>query len=63
MPDDKSKRDFSDRNRVSADEYYEVEHFARQNGVSPSQVSKLIKRTGGDRMILSQAVKALRERK
>ncbi|TKB76422.1 MAG: DUF3606 domain-containing protein, partial [Mesorhizobium sp.] len=44
-------------------EYYEVEYFARENGVSPSQVSKLIKRTGGDRMILSQAVKALRERK
>ncbi|WP_352686704.1 DUF3606 domain-containing protein [Mesorhizobium sp. M0208] len=63
MADDKSKRDFSDRKRVSVDEYYEVEYFARENGVSPSQVSKLIKRTGGDRMILSQAVKALRERK
>lgn len=29
MADDKSKRDFRDRNRVSADEDYELEYFAR----------------------------------
>ncbi|WP_156937974.1 DUF3606 domain-containing protein [Mesorhizobium sp. LNHC221B00] len=28
MADDKSKRDFRDRDRVSTDEGYEVEHFA-----------------------------------
>ncbi|WP_353041162.1 DUF3606 domain-containing protein [Mesorhizobium sp. M1217] len=35
MADDKRKRDFHDRNRVSADEDYEVEYFAEQNGITP----------------------------
>jgi hypothetical protein len=63
MADEKSSQDFLDRKRLSVDEYYEVEHFARENGVSPSQVSKLIKKNGNDRMTLTQAVRALRDRK
>ncbi|WP_419694825.1 DUF3606 domain-containing protein [Mesorhizobium muleiense] len=37
MAADKSKRDFRDRNRVSADEDYEVDYFARENGVRSSR--------------------------
>ncbi|TIX99895.1 MAG: DUF3606 domain-containing protein, partial [Mesorhizobium sp.] len=40
MADNKCNRDLLDHDRLSVDEYYEVEHFARENGVSPSQVSK-----------------------
>ncbi|TIS63869.1 DUF3606 domain-containing protein [Mesorhizobium sp.] len=51
------------QNRLSIDEYYEIEHFARENGISPSQVSKLIKKNGNERSALTKAVRALRERK
>ncbi|MCF6119192.1 MULTISPECIES: DUF3606 domain-containing protein [Mesorhizobium] len=43
MGDDKSKRDFRDRDRVSAGDDYEIEYFAQQNGVSADQVRQLIK--------------------
>ncbi|UVC17622.1 DUF3606 domain-containing protein [Mesorhizobium onobrychidis] len=49
------------QNRLSVDEYYEIEHFARENGISPSQVSKLIKKNGNDRSALTKAARALRE--
>ncbi|RWO52372.1 DUF3606 domain-containing protein [Mesorhizobium sp.] len=48
------------QNRLSVDEYYEVEHFARENGISPSQVSRLIKKIGNDREALTKAAMALR---
>ncbi|PAP99941.1 DUF3606 domain-containing protein [Mesorhizobium mediterraneum] len=51
------------QNRLSIDEYYEIEHFARENGISPSQVSKLIKKNGNDRSALTKAARALREGK
>ncbi|MER8408810.1 DUF3606 domain-containing protein [Mesorhizobium sp. M1307] len=47
-----------DRGRLSVDALYEVEHFARENGVWPSQVSKLIKKNGNDRLTLTKAVKS-----
>ena len=62
MADDKSKRDFRDRNRVSAEEDYEVQYFARENGITPEQVHELIRKVGGDRAKLTEAAKALRER-
>lgn len=58
MADDKSKRDFRDRNRVSADEDYEVQYFADQNGITPAQVRELIAKHGNDRETLERAVKA-----
>ncbi|RWQ12490.1 MAG: DUF3606 domain-containing protein [Mesorhizobium sp.] len=61
--DDKSKRDFRDRNRVSADEDYEVDYFARENGVTIEQVRELIKANGNDREALIEAARVLRERK
>lgn len=45
MDDNNKNRSFLDRDRLSVDQYYEVEHFARENGVSPCQVSRLIKKT------------------
>ncbi|RWP76895.1 DUF3606 domain-containing protein [Mesorhizobium sp.] len=63
MADDKSKRDLRDRNRVSADDDYEVEYFARENGVTIEQVRELIKAKGNDRSALIEAARALRERK
>ncbi|TIM35095.1 MAG: DUF3606 domain-containing protein [Mesorhizobium sp.] len=60
MADDKTKRDFRDRNRVSVDKHYEVEHFARENGITPEQVRELIKATGNDRDALTAAAKQLK---
>ena len=62
MADDKSKRDFRDRDRVSASEEHEVEYFARQNGITTGQVHDLIRKHGNDRATLTEAAKALRGR-
>ncbi|MER8873369.1 DUF3606 domain-containing protein [Mesorhizobium sp. M0814] len=60
MADDRSKRDFRDRNRVSLDEDYEIQYFAEQNGLTPDQVRQLIKTYGNDRARLTEAAKSLR---
>ncbi|TPK38717.1 DUF3606 domain-containing protein [Mesorhizobium sp. B2-5-3] len=60
MADDKSKRDFRDRNRVSADEDYEVRYFAEQAGITAEQVRQLIKRHGNERATLELEAKKLR---
>lgn len=62
MADDKSKRDFRDRDRVSAEEDYEVQYFAKEHGISPEQVRELIKKHGNSRAKLEEAAKALRSR-
>ena len=46
MADDKTKRDFRDRDRVSADEDYEVRYFAKQHRITPEQVRELIRKHG-----------------
>lgn len=61
MPDDSTKRDFRDRDRVSADEGYEVRHFAEQNGIEPEQVPDLIRKAGNKREDLVKAAKELQE--
>jgi hypothetical protein len=58
---DNSKRDLRDRNRVSADEEYEVRHFAEQNRITPEQVVALIAKVGNDRAKLTEAAKQLRD--
>ncbi|RWO82456.1 MAG: DUF3606 domain-containing protein [Mesorhizobium sp.] len=63
MADDKSKRDFRDRNRVSAHQDYELEYFARENDVTIEQVRELIEANGNDREALIEAARVLRERK
>ncbi|RVC59827.1 DUF3606 domain-containing protein [Mesorhizobium sp.] len=59
MTDDKSKRDFRDRNRVAGDEEYEVGYFASKFGLSIPQVRELIARHGNDREALEREAKAL----
>ncbi|TPI13032.1 DUF3606 domain-containing protein [Mesorhizobium sp. B4-1-3] len=54
MADDTAKQDFRDRNRVSADEGYEVEYFAQKVGLSAQQVRELIKTHGNDRGTLAR---------
>ena len=60
MADDKTKRDFRDRDRVSADEDYEVSYFAKQHRISPEQVRDLIKEHGNDRKTLEREARKLR---
>ncbi|TIM50097.1 MAG: DUF3606 domain-containing protein, partial [Mesorhizobium sp.] len=55
MADDKSKRDFRDRNKISADDDYEVNFFALQNNITPEQVRELIRKHGNDRATLTAA--------
>ena len=62
MADDKSKRDFRDRDRVSADEDYEVEYFANKVGITPQQVRDLIAKHGNSRATLEREAKALSKR-
>lgn len=45
---------------VSVSEDYEVEYFAKQNGITPAQVRELIQKVGNDRATLTAAAKALR---
>lgn len=60
MADDKSKRDFRDRDRVSADEDYEIEYFAQKVGITPQQVRDLIARHGNSRETLEREARALK---
>lgn len=62
MADDKSKKGFRDRNQVSADEDYEVEYFAKQEGITPQQVRELIAKHGNNREKLERAAKTLKGR-
>lgn len=62
MPDDRTKRDLRDRQRVSAEEDYEVRHFADQHDMTADEVRELIRKHGNSRDVLEQAAKALRDR-
>jgi len=55
MADDKSKRDFRDRDRVSGTEEYEIEYFAKKHGLSAEQVRGLVQEHGNDRTALEDA--------
>ncbi|MBZ9661196.1 DUF3606 domain-containing protein [Mesorhizobium sp. ESP-6-4] len=62
MVDDKSKRDFRERDRVSAEEDDEVEHFAQKVALTPQQIRELIKKHGNDRETLERVAKAFGRR-
>ncbi|MER9891944.1 hypothetical protein NKJ40_07530 [Mesorhizobium sp. M0119] len=57
MADDKSTRD---RDRLGSSQDYDVEHFARQNGIAVDQVPELIRANDNDRAGVAEATKALR---
>ena len=60
MADDKSKRGGQDRTRVSGEQGYEVDYFARKHGVTKEQAEKLIKQHGSDRAKLDSAAEQLK---
>ncbi|MER8377522.1 DUF3606 domain-containing protein [Mesorhizobium sp. M1406] len=62
MADDKGKRDFRYRQRVSGDEQYQVGYFASKFGRTIPKVRELIKKHGNDRGTLERDAKALGNR-
>ncbi|TPI63482.1 DUF3606 domain-containing protein [Mesorhizobium sp. B3-1-3] len=60
MADDKSKRDFRGRDRVSAEEDYEIEHFAQKVGLTSQQLRELIQKHGNQRETVEREAKALK---
>jgi hypothetical protein len=62
MADDATKRDYRNRDRVSAERDHEVRYFGQQNGITPEQVPDLIKKVGNSRAGLTKAAKELRKR-
>ena len=61
MAEDKSKRGARDRDRVSAEDDYEVRYFANKVGLTVQQVRDLIKQHGNDRRTLERAAHKLRD--
>ncbi|TPI58645.1 DUF3606 domain-containing protein [Mesorhizobium sp. B3-1-7] len=59
MADDKTNRDFRDRDRVSGDEDYEVAYFARKFQLTIPEARELIQKHGNDRETLEREAKAL----
>ena len=55
MPDDKSKKDYRDREELSAEDDYEVAYFAKRHKLTTEQVKQLIKEHGNDRVRLEHA--------
>lgn len=60
MPDDRKNIGEPDRSRVAVNEDFEIQYFAKENGMSVDEVRDLIKRVGNDREKLEAAAKALR---
>jgi hypothetical protein len=60
MADDKTKQGKQDRSRVSAEQGYEVEYFARKHGITKEQAEKLIKEHGSNRATLDAAAEKLK---
>ena len=63
MADDKTKRGASDRGRVSANEGYEVNYFARKHDITRQQAQELIAKVGNDRVKLNAAAEKLTKTK
>ena len=63
MPDDKSKSDFRDRDRVSGDQEYEVGYLASKFQLTIPEVRELIKKHGNDRETLAREARKLTNRK
>ena len=59
MTDDKNKRDYHDRDRVSGEEAYEVAHIARKFQLTMPEARTLIRRHGSNRAILERAARKL----
>ncbi|RUX94739.1 MULTISPECIES: DUF3606 domain-containing protein [unclassified Mesorhizobium] len=62
MADDKSKRDFRDRDRVAGDQEYEVGYLASKFQLTIPKVRELMRKHGNDRDSLEREAKALGSR-
>lgn len=62
MADDKSKRSGQDRARVSGEEGYEVEYFARKHDLTAQQARDLIEKVGNNRAELDAAAEHLKSK-
>jgi hypothetical protein len=60
MSDDKNQRDGRDRSQVSAEEDYELDHFAEKYGLTRDEARGLIDRHGNSREKLDAAAARLR---
>lgn len=49
MADDKTKKDFRDRNRVAADDEYELDYLAKKHSVTRGQVIEALEAVGSER--------------
>jgi hypothetical protein len=49
MADDKTKKDFRDRDRVAANEDYELDYLAKKHGVTRGQVIEALEAVGDER--------------
>lgn len=59
MADDKSKTGKQDRDRAAGGRDYEVQHLAKDAGITPEQARQLIQAYGNDREKLMKAAKGL----
>jgi hypothetical protein len=59
MVDDKTKTGRQDRERVAANQDYEVRDFADKFDISPAQAKRLIERHGNDRGMLERNARKL----
>jgi hypothetical protein len=62
MADDRSKRGGPDRQRVSAEEGYEVAHFANKHGITLDEARDIIQRHGPSRAQSDAAAEKLKGR-
>ena len=60
MHDNLADRGSRDRNRVAADQGYELRYFARKHGLTTAQAMDLIRKIGNDRAKLNEAAVRLR---
>lgn len=49
MADDKTKKDFRDRNRVASDEDYELDYLAQKHGITREAAREAVDAVGPDR--------------
>ena len=60
MPDDPNQQDNRDRNKVAGGQDFEVDYFAKANGLSINQALDLLEKFGDDRETLELEAKKLK---
>ena len=60
MADDRNNAGARDRSTVSAEESYEVSHFAQKHGIPAEEARKLIERVGNNREKLDAAAEQMK---